>query len=56
MFSGKVSNYDAFTMSIQTITHMLLTDDYFNIGELVLFEIVSKIGPHEGRAKIFLFC
>ena len=34
---------------------MLLTDDYFNIGELVLFEIVSKIGPHEGRAKIFLF-
>lgn len=27
VFSGKVSNYDDFTMSIQTIAHMLLTDD-----------------------------
>ena len=37
VFSGKVSNYDAFTKSIQVIAHMMLTDDYFNIGELVLF-------------------
>ena len=55
VFSGKVFNYDAFTMSMQTIFHMLLTDDYFNIGELVLYEIVAKLGPHEGRPKNIYF-
>ena len=55
VFSGKVSNYDAFTMSIQVIAHMMLTDDYFNIGELVLFEIVAKLGHPEGRAKNIYF-
>ena len=55
VFSGKVSNYDAFTMSMQTMLHMLLTDDYFNIGDLVLYEIIAKLGPHEDRPKNIYF-
>ena len=55
VFSGKVSNYDAFTMSMQTMFHMLLTDEYFNIGDLVLFEIVAKLGPHEDRPRNIYF-
>ena len=55
VFSGKVSNYDAFTISIQTMFHMLLTDEYFNIGDLVLFEIVAKLGPLEDRPRNIYF-
>ena len=54
-FSGKVSNFDAFTTSIQVIAYMLFTADYFNIGELVLYEIVAKLGPHEKRTKNIYF-
>ena len=54
VFSGKVSNYDAFTMSMQTLFHMLLTDDYFNVGNLVLYEISAKLGPHEEDPIIFI--
>ena len=49
-----MSNYDAFIMSNQVIAHMMLTD-YFNSGELVLFEIVAKHGHPEGRAKSIYF-
>ena len=55
VFSGKVSNYDAFTMSMQTMIYMLLTDDYFNICNLVLYEVAAKLGPHEGRPNKFIF-
>ena len=55
VFSGKVSNYDAFTMSMQSMFYMLMTDDYYNIGDLVLFEIVAKLGPHEGRPNNVYF-
>ena len=55
VFSGKVSNYDAFTMSMQTMFHMLLTDEYFNICDLVLYEIVAKLGPHVDRPRNIYF-
>ena len=55
VFYGKLSNYDAFAMSIQVIAHMMLADDYFNIGELVPYEIVAKLGHPKGRAKNIYF-
>lgn len=44
-FQEKVSNFDAIITSIQNITYMLLVDDYYNIGDIVLFEIAAKLGP-----------
>ena len=37
VFSGKVSNFDAFTTSMQNIMFMLFNDKYFNIGKIILF-------------------
>ncbi|KAK1356234.1 hypothetical protein POM88_049490 [Heracleum sosnowskyi] len=44
VFSGKISNYDAVTFSMLDISHMLLSDSYYNLGSLILFELGAKLG------------
>ena len=50
-----MSNFDAFTTSMQNIVFMLLNDKYYNIGEIVMFEIASKLGTFEKRNKHIYF-
>ena len=43
VFSGKISNFDAFTTSMQNIMFMLLNDKYHNIRYIILYEMVAKL-------------
>ncbi|KAK1385096.1 hypothetical protein POM88_022831 [Heracleum sosnowskyi] len=51
VFSGKVSNYDAVTFSMLDIAYMFLTDSYYNLGSLILFELGAKLGNKASRSK-----
>ena len=55
MFSGKVSNFDAITTSMQLIAYSLLYDKYFDLSRVILTEIGSKLGNKESRANKIYF-
>lgn len=42
--SGKTSNLDDITTYMLDMLHMLLLNKYFNLGELVSYEIAAKLG------------
>ena len=50
-FSGKISNFDALTINMQHLMYMLLFYRYHDIGSLILFEIVAKLGPTKNSPK-----
>lgn len=58
VFSGKITTFDAITNSM-----LVMLFQYFNFGELVLFEIAAKLGTPANRSKniyyarfVMLFC
>ncbi|KAK1389762.1 hypothetical protein POM88_017940 [Heracleum sosnowskyi] len=51
VFSCKISNYDAITFSMLDIAYMLLTDSFYNLGSLILFELGAKLGNKASRSK-----
>ena len=55
VFSGKVSNFDAITTSMQLIAYSILYDKYFDLSNLILTEIVLKLGNKESRANKIYF-
>ena len=56
VFSGKVSNFDAITTSMQLIAYNILYDKYFDLSNLILTKIVLKLGNKESRVnKIYFF-
>ena len=55
VFSGKVSNFDAITTSMQLIAYSVLYDKYFDLSKLILTEIVLKLGNKESRVNKIYF-
>ena len=49
VFSGKVRNFDAVTTSMQLIAYSILYDKDFDLSNLILTEIVLKLGNKESR-------
>ncbi|KAK1369312.1 hypothetical protein POM88_035404 [Heracleum sosnowskyi] len=50
-FSGKISNYDAVTFSMLDISYMFLSDSFYNIGSLILYELGAKLGNKASRSN-----
>ena len=55
VFSGKVSNFDAITTTMQLIAYSILYDKYFDLSNLILTEIVLKLGNKESRTNKIYF-
>ena len=55
VFSGKVSNFDAITTSMQLIAYSILYDKYFDLSNLILIKIGLKLGNKESRANKIYF-
>ncbi|KAL8114648.1 hypothetical protein AgCh_021492 [Apium graveolens] len=51
VFSGKVSNFDSVNISMLNMLYMLVTDKFYNFSDLVLFELVFKLGELAKRGK-----
>ncbi|KAK1385101.1 hypothetical protein POM88_022836 [Heracleum sosnowskyi] len=51
VFSGKISNYDAVTFSMVDIAYMLLSDSFYNLGSLILYELGAKLGNKASRTQ-----
>ncbi|KAK1403156.1 hypothetical protein POM88_002761 [Heracleum sosnowskyi] len=51
VFSGKISNYDAVTFSMLDIAYMLLSDSFYNLGSLILYELGAKLGNKASRTQ-----
>ncbi|KAK1401500.1 hypothetical protein POM88_001105 [Heracleum sosnowskyi] len=51
VFSGKISNYDAVTLFMLDIAYMLLSDSFYNLGSLILYELGTKLGNKASRSK-----
>ncbi|KAL8134410.1 hypothetical protein AgCh_009439 [Apium graveolens] len=51
VFYGKISNFDSINISMLNMLCMLVTDNYFNFSDLVLFELGFKLGELNKRGK-----
>lgn len=51
VFSGKINNFDAITISMQHVLYMLLNYLYHDLGSPVMYEITTKLGAQESRSK-----
>ena len=55
VFSGKVSNFDVITTSMQLTVYSVLYDKYFDLSKLILTEIELKLGNKESRVNKIYF-
>lgn len=53
VFSGKISNYDAITKPMQKFAFSSLYDQHFELGELVMAELLAKLGSPPKRIPLF---
>ena len=56
VLSGKISNFDAITSVIQEITYEILYNHFYNVGETIIIEMMTKLGNIESRSKKYLLC
>lgn len=49
---GKISNFDVITSSLLDMLFILINDQYFNFGELLLIEISAKLRSKNQEVKI----
>ena len=55
VFLCKVSKFDAIKTSMQLIAYSLLYDQYFNLSNVILNKIGSKLGTKESRVNKIYF-
>jgi len=53
VFSGKVSNFNSITRPMLNIGHSLIYGTYFNMGEVIFYEIASKLETTERKNVYF---